>query len=331
MKRKIAIIGAGLAGLSAAKKLAQSNEVVIFDKSRGIGGRMTTRRVGEEYSFDHGAQFFTAKSDKFKELCQKALEAGIIDVWQCRFAEIDGTKIARKWQFDQHHPHYVAQPQMNSLCKWLAQDLDVRLKHEINHITFNDGKWSLKTTQNEQFRDFDDLIIAIPSHQCLKLLPQGFKHFQIVENIKMQGCFSLMLGFKEALNLDFDAALVKNSNISWISCNSSKPNRPKGFTILVNSSNEWAQKHLEEDLKLVKSKLIEDLGKIINFDEGQIRHSNIHRWRYANAKLREGELALFDGKLRLGICGDWLIAGRVENAYLSASKLVETISSHSLS
>lgn len=70
--KKIAIIGAGVSGLIVA------NEVTIFDKSRGIGGRMATRRV-DNYHFDHGAQFFTAKSEEFKELCQKAKNDGIIE------------------------------------------------------------------------------------------------------------------------------------------------------------------------------------------------------------------------------------------------------------
>ncbi|MGY8862196.1 MAG: NAD(P)/FAD-dependent oxidoreductase, partial [Pseudomonadales bacterium] len=208
MNKRIAIIGSGMSGITLAKKLSASNEVVVFDKSRGIGGRMATRRV-KEYNFDHGAQFFTAKSEEFKEFCNQAKKDGVIEEWQCRFAEIVDDKIHRNWQFGK----------------------------QIESIYFDNQKWSLKTAENEIFDNFDYLFLAIPSHQAVNLIPKNFKYFDVVANVKMMGCFSLMLGFKENLKMDFDAALVKKSIISWISANSSKPGRPEGFSLLINSSN----------------------------------------------------------------------------------------------
>jgi predicted NAD/FAD-dependent oxidoreductase len=125
--------------------------------------------------------------------------------------------------------------------------------------------------------------------------------------------------------MDFDAAWVKKSILSWISANSSKPGRPEGFSLLINSSNGWADENIEEDLDLVKEKMIDALQKIINFRPNQIEYQNVHRWRYANASLREGQKSLFDANMNLGICGDWLISGRVENAFLSAVDLCKNI------
>jgi renalase len=322
--KKIAIIGAGISGITIAKKLADYNEVTIFDKSRGIGGRMATKRW-QNYHFDHGAQFFTAKSKEFKALCQQAKNDGIIEEWNCNFAEITADKITRKWQFNQQKPHFVAKPQMNNLCKYLAQDLNILLKKQIQEIDFSSQKWSLKTTENEIFNNFDYLIIAIPSHQAINLIPKNFKYFDIISNIKMSGCFTLMLGFKEKIKTEFEAALVKNSIISWISINSSKPQRPKEFTLIANSSNKWADQNIEQDLETVKKELIINLGKIIALDVEKISYQNIHRWRYANAPLIKGEKSLFDNSLKIGICGDWFISGRVENAFLSALSLYSSL------
>ncbi|MFT6332027.1 MAG: putative NAD/FAD-dependent oxidoreductase [Lentimonas sp.] len=323
MNKRIAIIGSGMSGVTLAKKLSTSNEVVVFDKSRGIGGRMATRRIDENYHFDHGAQFFTAKDDEFKDFCIKAKADGVIEEWKCRFAEIVDNKINRKWQFGSDKPHYVAKPQMNNLCKYVAHGLEVLLGKKIESINFDSGKWSLRTANDEIFDDFDYLFLAIPSHQAINLIPKSFKYFDVVSNVKMMGCFALMLGFKEDLRLDFDAALVKESIISWISVNSSKPERPSGFSLLLNSSNGWADENIEEDSELVKQKMIDALQKIVNFNAGDITYQNVHRWRYANSSLRQGHKSLFDPNLNLGICGDWLISGRVENAFLSAMDLHE--------
>ena len=322
--KRIAIIGAGIAGVIIANKFSELNEVTIFDKSRGDGGRLASRRA-DDYNFDHGAQFFKAKSQEFKDFCQKAENDGVIGIWKARFAEIVDKQINRKWQFDIENPHYVAKPQMNNLCKYLAKDLNIFLNKKIELVDFADNKWSLTTDQNKKFDNFDYLIIAIPSSQAASLIPNNFKYFDLVSNIKMLGCFSLMLGFKKDLDLDFDAALVKGSIISWISINSSKPERPNGFSILVNSSNSWAESNLEEDLELVKQKMITALSEIINLDPQIIDHQAIHRWRYANVGLRYGQKSLFDPNLNLGICGDWLISGRVESAFLSATNLYQNI------
>ena len=218
--KKIAIIGAGMSGVTAAKELAKLNEVTVFDKSRGIGGRMATRRV-DNYHFDHGAQFFNAKSEEFKDLCQKVKSDSIIEEWNCNFAEITENKINKKWQFGNEKAHFVAKPQMNNLCKYIAKDLNILLGTQIKSINFENKKWSLKTIEDELFNNFDYLILAIPSHQAINLIPKNFKYFDIIANIKMSGCFTLMLGFKEKLSMEFEAALVKESNISWISVNSS--------------------------------------------------------------------------------------------------------------
>lgn len=324
MKQKIAIIGAGLSGLSAATKLANTYDIDIFDKSRGIGGRMSTRRA-DDYHFDHGAQFFTAKSAEFKEFCEMAQQKDLIEEWKCRFVEITNTTITRKWNFDTTHPHYVAKPQMNSLCKYLAANFNTKLSTEINSINYHHKKWSLNSTNNETFDNYDYLILTIPSHQALNLIPSNFQHYARVQNTKMLGCFSLMLGFREALQLDFDAALVKESIISWISHNSSKPGRPEKFCLLVNSSNEWAEENLEKDPNILKETLTQALQHIITFDKSDLTYHNLHRWRYANIAKQNGEESLFDPNLNLGLCGDWLISGRVENAFKSGSDLAQKI------
>lgn len=322
--KKIAIIGAGMAGISAALKLQDKAQITIFDKSRGIGGRMATRRT-EKYNFDHGAQFFTAKSEEFQGLCQKAQKEGVIDLWNADFVEITAGEVTNSRKFSAEYPHYVATPQMNSLCKHLAQDLNINLGQKITKIDFRDKKWTLQNDQDEKFTDFDYLILAIPSHQVLDLISENIADYQRIKEVKMLGCFALMVGLKEDPKLDFQAALVKESIISWISVNSSKPKRAGGSTILVNSRNSWAEENMEEDPELLKQQLLEELIKITDLDKNIVDHIAIHRWRYANIGKQKGDSFIFDEKQVLGICGDWLIHGRVEAAYQSGGNLAEKI------
>ena len=314
--KKIAIIGAGISGLTIANKLKDIAQVTIFEKSKGIGGRMSNRRH-ENYSFDHGAQFFTAKTAEFKDFCQNK----VIEVWKARFAEIDGSKIKRKWSFNESHPHFVGVPQMNSMCKLMAEGLNIKRGVKIDKIEFYNKKWQLTDENSQIFQDFDYLIISAPLEQTKELVKN---YTDIIENMnlrEMLPCFSLMIGLNKDFDFGFDAALVKNSIISWISSNRSKPKREGGFTLLVNSSNIWAQNNIDIHKSEVSKQLTLQLQKIINFKDSDIVHQNIHLWRYANAKFINGPLSLFEKNINLGICGDWLMSGRVEHAFLSAYDL----------
>ena len=84
---KIAIIGAGISGLTAAIVLSEIADVTLYEKSRGAGGRICTR-YSDPYNFDHGAQFFTARTPQFKQFLKPLIKAGVIDIWNARFIEV---------------------------------------------------------------------------------------------------------------------------------------------------------------------------------------------------------------------------------------------------
>ena len=286
---------------------------------------MATRRT-EKYHFDHGAQFFTAQTTEFKEFCKPAEKDDIITSWQPRYSEINNNKISKNYIAKNY---YVAKPQMNNLCKYLGQKLNIILKQQIVKISFDNNKWHLETSEgkiSDNLQNFDYLILAIPAPQAANLLPNNCKYFDMVNNIKMLGCFTLMLGFHKPLDLGFDAAKVKNSIIQWIAVNNSKAQRLENFSLVVNSSNQWAEKNIEIDTEIATKKMLTALNNIISINENNIAYKNMQRWRYANSPVRAGQKSLFDKELNLGICGDWLISGKVENAFLSALDLYKNIS-----
>lgn len=319
----IAIIGAGISGLTLANKLKAHANVTVFEKSKGVGGRMATRRH-EEYEFDHGAQYFTTKTDSFKNFILPLINQGVIKRWDARFTEIQSTKVVHQHRWNETYPHYVGVPGMNAIGKCLSQDLLIQCNQKIIKIINKDKKWHLFSVENECMGVFDWAILTIPPVQALEIMPKKFKHYETLCSFRMKGCFSLMLGLTHPLNLDYDAAIIRESDISWISNNSSKPGRNKAPSLVVHSNNQWAEQNVtyrhEEIIKQLCQKTMEIIGKNI-----KIGCKILHHWRYANIQKQNNTLVMLDEEQRLAICGDWCIQGRVEAAYSSASKLAEKL------
>ena len=130
--KKLAVIGAGLAGLTVAKQLSQSYQVLVFDKSRGVSGRMATRRAGQ-FQFDHGAQYFTIRDKRFMAFTAEARASGVIQHWPVQSHQLgeDGIAVA-----DTAGDKFVAAPSMTSFCKYLAEDLTVQLGCHIKSVNY---------------------------------------------------------------------------------------------------------------------------------------------------------------------------------------------------
>ena len=316
---RIAIIGADIAGLTAAKMLRDFADIAVFEKSRGAGGRMCTR-YAKAFNFDHGAQFFTAKTPQFKEFIKPLIKNGVIASWNARFVELKNSEILNRWQWGEDYLHYVGTPTMSEIGRYLAKDLNLHLNTEVT-INKNEKYWNIKDYRGNDLGNFDWIISTAPAFQSAKLLSDYFQYHASLKQRKMLACYSLMLGFDEDLDLDWDAALVSETDVSWISVNSSKPGRKDNYSLLVHSTNTWAENHLNDENHKVITHLSNETSNIINRDISNAVHIDLHRWRYANiAKLEKSE-PLIDAKNKMAACGDWCIKGRVEAAFRSGFDL----------
>ncbi len=330
--KRIAIIGAGMAGLTLAHQLKHKAEIILFEKSRGVSGRLATRRFGE-YEFDHGAQFFTARSKTFEQFIAPYIDQGIIAEWKPRVLTLEvGAKPYRRDWFE---PHYVAVPRMNSLAKALASELDIQLETSITKIhSLPDGQWQLHTPDRELPQTFDWVISTAPVTQSIALLSE---HLSIVpaetentlQDVQMAPCFTLMLGFEQTFKLPFQAARAKNASIEWIMVNSSKPGRTEPFTLVIQSSNSWAREHLEQDLDWIRQHMLTDLEQLLGESLPPVAVESLHRWRYSRVEQALEQDAILDWQKGLAACGDWCLSGRVEGAFLSAHSLARQLE-HSL-
>jgi hypothetical protein len=322
---KIAIIGAGLSGLSLARMLQERAEVTLFEKSRGLSGRMATRRA-EPYSFDHGAQYFTARTPAFQHFIQPLIEAGVVERWHARYVKFDGEQVVERKNWMDDEPRYVFVPGMNRIGQHCSQGLNIQLNTRINSLERH-GTWQLTDDEGRHYPGFDWVISTAPAPQAVALLPEIFHYHADISAIEMQPCLSLMLGFERDLDLAFDAAHVINADVSWIAVNSHKPGRADRFTLVVHSSEQYAATHIDDDREAVMQHLIAETSRIIGRDIGRaVDFKTVHGWRFANNATRTAQSAVFiDDKHQLAACGDWCLGGRVEGAFTSALHLANAM------
>ena len=322
-KPKIAIIGAGLAGLNLARLLGELADVIVFEKSDKVGGRLATLNE-QGFSFDHGAQFFTAKDPAFQTFVKELEIHHAVEQWHARFVELKFGEIHSERTWDKDFPHYVGSPAMNSIAQYLAQNIDIRYKHLITDIKKIKSHWFLKT-ENSEFGPFDWLIIAIPAEQANDLLPKNLSPKITLQDVKMQPCFTLMLGYENESFFDWDAAFVSDSILSWVSVNSSKPNRGKPLTIIVMSTNEWADENSFQPDPVIIREMLNELTKISSKTLKKASFIKLKRWKYANARRQEQALEIIDYSSNLALCGDWCISGRIESAFMSSLNLANKL------
>jgi len=327
--KKVAIIGAGISGLTIANQFKNVAKVTVFEKSAGYGGRLATR-YASPFTFDHGAQYFKATTSEFKSFLKPLIAKGIVKIWNARFHEIKDSKVYKKYQWNNENPHYVGVPNMNSIGSYLVKNLDIHLNTTIQTIDrmTDSKKWQLADNIGKTFQNFDWVIVAIPANQASQLLPSNISFYQSLTSCHMQSCFSLMLGFESPLLLNFDAAYVDDPIISWVSLNHTKPNRNSAFSILINSTNDWADSHSDYDKNYLLTLLCKRFENIFNCNIDHALHRAIHFWRYANSAKKNSPLLLIDHDLRLASCGDWCFYGRVESAFLTARNLAANIKFH---
>jgi renalase len=314
-KPRIAIIGAGISGIILARELQEIAEVKIFEKSRGVGGRMSTR-YAEQFSFDHGAQCFTARNKSFQRFLQPFIASNDVAPWIGKAVNIDndGTITPRFW----FETHLVASPNMNSLCKKLAVGLDISCGVEVMPLhEKQDNQWHLTDKNGADLGVYDFVISTAPPAQTKNLFGSKFT----ADEIAMQPCYALMLGFNQKWNHDWIFAKVRNNPIKLIAVNSSKPARNSDVTSLViHTRDNWTKENLERDQKEVEEILCQNFTQLTKINHQDAAYKSLHRWRYALIDETKNE-SFFDAQNKLAATSDWSTNSRIEDVLLAAQKL----------
>jgi len=340
--KKIAIVGAGLAAITCARTLVQAgHRVSLFEKSHAVGGRMSTRN-SPFGTFDHGAQYFTVRDPRFALALQTA--PGVCRPWSVTMVQVlDHLGRVAAAGLPAREPHLVPTPGMRSLATQWAEPLgaSVHLETCVTHIdadTLHKGRWQLRTVGPQDsagvHAGFDAVLLAIPHPQAtalLRTLPAAATGraalLKALEPVRVAPCWTLMLAFPQAvqpglttLGPQWNAARSTHHRIAWLARESSKPGRRTIERWTVQASAAWSQEHLTDSKARVEGKLIKAFSEVTGI-RAEPSHVESHRWLYAKTGQPLGQSYVWNAKTGLGLCGDWCLGHRVENAFVSGLEL----------
>ena len=302
----VGIIGAGVAGLACARRLAENGIAArLFDKGNRPGGRLSSR-VADEHAWDFGAPCLTVSHPQF---------AGAVADWQAH-------GVVAPWRGGPAGT-LVGTPGMSSLVEALGAGLDVHHSALVHSLACDVGGWSALGSGDSNER-FEALILAVPAEQAAPLLSlHDLGMAREAASVRSSPCWTLLAAFAEPL-ANLPDWTENRGAIARAVRNSSKPGRGSSECWVIHASTEWSSANLERDRDEVVALLLAELQVLAGYPLPQPTVARAHRWRFA-LPLGARSGPLWNDRLRLGACGDWTLDGSVEGAWLSGVRLADRV------
>jgi len=315
------IVGAGLSGLVAARTLSEAGvRVTVLEKEEKVGGRMRTDLVHDGV-FDHGAQFFTVRSDRFEEMVEAWISAGVAEEWTRGFVDSSGE------HNEDGYPRYKGTRGMTAIAEHLARGLDVRTGVEASRITQSERGWEV--VAGSSTHSADALVLTPPSALALvdnngiTLPPEARK---ILESIGYDPCIAVMALLDGPGEVPEPGGVqIGGEPLFWIA-----DNRKKGISevpaVTIHAGPEFSREHARSDDETVARLLLEEAKDYLGTG---VKATAVYHWRYSQPTNAHDEPFVFvEGPPPLVFCGDAYAGPKVEGAVTSglaaAEKLLES-------
>lgn len=329
----VAVIGAGMAGAAAADTLAMAGvQVEVFDKGRAVGGRMSSKRAGESY-LDLGAQYFTARGTPFSLQVSQWLAAGTVSHWPASCYRYEQGQLTES---NDKIIRFIGSPSMQAPVKALLASVLTHLNSRITRLRYVNDKsadkengWYLFDEQNKSFGPYQALILTLPPVQLQVLLatacqpdePRLADLNRLILQVQPQAllpCWAVNLQLTQPLQTRADAVFVKEGNVSWLARQNSKAGRVQQYdNWLVHFSPQCSAVHLMAEPTLLVALAKAELELIFE-QPVLVGAAQSHRWLYAQINPAISQVRPeYSMGLKLALAGDWLLGGRIENAWLS--------------
>ncbi len=300
---RVAIIGAGLAGLTAARSLKETGlSPAVFDKGRGPGGRLSTRRTGDSLQFDHGAQYFSPEDPEFASF----------------LLEIERAGAAGRWDPGGTGPKFVGIPGMSAVARHLAKGIDLRQGIEVPEITPDAKGWSIAGEV------YDRVISAVPAPQAMRLLAGVPTIQEALNSVIMEPTLALMLAHPKRSDHPFTTRRRENEDIAWLALDSAKPGRSDVDCWVAHAGLDWSKTYLESEKDEIAARMVPLVCDLLELEPDALIHTAGHRWRYAYASTPLGR-AYLEHSNTLFVGGDWALSARAEGAWQSGRSMAEAL------
>jgi predicted NAD/FAD-dependent oxidoreductase len=304
---RVVIIGAGICGLVAGRRLVESGaEVLTVDKGRSPGGRLATRRIGTA-TIDHGAQFFTARTPAFQRQVDDWVDRGLVAVWTRGFAADDG------------HPRYVARSGMTSLAKDLAGGLDVRcstMAFSVRRSSVGTGAhWDVVIDDGTVHRT-DAVIVTTPLPQAFALLADsGIDLDESLMRTEYDRTIALLAALDRSPAIATPGGVQSPSpELSFLA-----DNQAKGVSatpaITVHASASWSEAHWDDDLDVLRSTLLDLVQPWLG--DAAVTEAQVKKWRFATPRTPWPDPCWIANDGPVVLAGDAFAGPRVEAAHNS--------------
>lgn len=297
-KPTLAVVGAGMAGLTAARLCHKAGmAVTVYDKGRGLGGRCATRRR-DDFAFDHGAQFVCATDGDFRGALRGWMVSTTAQRWRGQFEGLPKGLTP-----------FVGAPGMNAIPKLIADGLNVYLPVEITAIRpAPKGLWALMDAEDRLLGAYDAVLLTCPPEQAKRLSGNALDG-QFDRPVRMRAVWSVMAAFQRPVPTDLDGIVMDGQPLSWAARNSAKPERassPESW--VLHASPDITEQFLNHPRDEVVGDLLAAFEHWLDDPLPPQMYATAHRWLYAQAEgeSRDGEISFFDPALGLGLAGDWL-------------------------
>ncbi|MEX2641342.1 MAG: NAD(P)-binding protein [Balneolales bacterium] len=333
----IGVVGAGLSGLIAGKTLAEAgHEVMVFEKSRNIGGRMaTTFAEGrEEIKLDHGVSYFQAEGEEFSGFLQELENKGLVREWGDSFSFHNGETMYDVHPGRKRKASYIAPEGMSSIGKYLSRWLDFRQGVPVSGLTFIGSNRLSKRNWMISLADFnthelDALIVATPSTQAYGLIQTsqdelGFrKMIRTLSQIEYDPSYSLMATYGKREIPSWKGMVCQDDRINWISNETSKRDNAGELGLVMHSSARFAREHVNEDHEQIAQLMLERAAVLAGPWAAKPHWQHLHLWKYSKPlnPFKSPYMELENHPAPAALAGDYFGSQPMESAYLSGLKL----------
>ncbi len=323
---RFAIIGAGIAGLACARTLREAGATVtVFEREQVPGGRAATL-IEQAGPYDHGAQYLTARAERFVTAVRRWEADGIVQHWRGRIVAFGNGDIENKTPSAER---FVPVPGARRLGLHLANGLDVRFSTPIAGLTRGGEGWFLdgEAPAGGRFGPFDAVCVAVPSDAAAALLLEHTPLAEQARTVQWDPCWAVMLALANKSGAEFEGAFINDDPIlGWVALDSSKPRRGRVEGVaerwVLHAKPRWSRRYFDMEEAQVARWLARSFSARLRRTLIPL-HVRALRWTHATPLNPLPQQFLWDETHRLGMAGDWCDGPRIEGAYLSGQALAE--------